>query len=368
MQDAPPPQAAAEVVAPPVSSVAERPAGGSPSVDGRRPGLMERIPPHWAALAALALAAFGLWQWYATRGEFNRTRDEIALRLRDADAEARASRLASKESQDLVREADKRIAALEAKLAESQSQQYALEAMYSELARGRDDWVLAEIDQTLSIAARELQLAGNVPGALAALQAADARIARLDRPQFQGLRKVIQRDIERLRAAPTLDVIGLTARLDQLAASIDSLPLLAEGRPQPEVDQTAPAPKPWWSRFGESLWSEIKSLVRVQRLDAQDQSLVSPDQAWFLRETMKLRLMHARVALLQRNEAAYRADLKAATDWLSRYFDPRDKRVAAALATLGQLNAATLSVELPAISESLAAVRSARAPRERGGG
>lgn len=316
-------------------------------------------------IAALALAAFALWQWLATREELAKTREEVALRLRDTDAEARASMLAAKDSQDRARDSEKRIGVIESKLAESQSQQYALEAMYSELARGRDDWVLAEIDQTLSIAARELQLAGNVPGALAALQSADARLGGLDRPQFQGLRKVIQRDIERLRGAPTVDVVGLTQRLDQLVATVDGLPLLAEGRPEPEAPPPTAEPEGWWSRLTGAVWDELRSLVRVQRLDAQDGSLLAPEQAWFLRENLKLRLMHARVALLQRNDAAYRADLKASSQWLARYFDPRDRRVVAAQQSIAQLNAASVAVEVPSISDSLAAVRATRSPRER---
>jgi len=330
-------------------------------------GLFAKLRPNLLALAALVVAAVAIWQWVSTRGELGHLREELALRLRDADAEARASRLAAKDAESLVREADKRLDSLETKVGESQSQQLALEAMYQELSRGRDDLVIAEIDQTLSIAARELQLAGNVPAALAALSAAEARLARVDRAQYPQLRKAIARDIERLRAAPSLDIAALTTKLDQLAASVDGLPLLADGRPQPEKSADAGVEQRWWVRFGGAVWGELKSLVRVQRLDAQDQALVSPEQAWFLRENLKLRLAHARVALLQRNESAYRADIRAATQWISRYFDPRDKRTQAALATLKQLEAATVSVELPSIADSLAAVRALRTPRERAG-
>jgi uroporphyrin-3 C-methyltransferase len=355
----PPPVVDTPSSAPPTAAGDDRRATGASSLERMRAGLSLPV------VIALALGGLATWQWMASRDELAKTREEVALRLRDTDAEARAGMLAARDSQDRVRDSEKRLGVIEAKLAESQSQQYALEAMYGELARGRDDWVLAEIDQTLSIAARELQLAGNVPGALAALQAADARIGGLDRPQFQGLRKVIQRDIERLRGAPTVDVVGLTQRLDQLAAMVDTLPLLAEGRPEPQSEVDPQAETGWWSRLGSAVWGELKSLVRVQRLDAQDASLLAPEQAWFLRENLKLRLVHARVALLQRNDSAYRADLKAAQQWLARYFDARDKRVATAQAAIAPLTAASLAVEVPAISESLAAVRAARGPRER---
>jgi len=101
---------------------------------------------------------------------------------------------------------------LENKIAESQSQQVALEALYQELSRSRDEWALAEIEQMLTVAAQQLQLAGNVQAALLALRTAEGRLARSDRPQFMPLRRVLNRDIERLKAAPSLDVTGMALR------------------------------------------------------------------------------------------------------------------------------------------------------------
>ena len=80
--------------------------------------------------------------------------------------------------------------------------QLALEALYQDLSRNRDEWQLAEIEQVLAIASQQLQLAGNVRAALLALQLAEARLARADRPQFVPVRRALARDIERLRATP----------------------------------------------------------------------------------------------------------------------------------------------------------------------
>jgi uroporphyrin-3 C-methyltransferase/uroporphyrinogen III methyltransferase/synthase len=106
--------------------------------------------------------------------------------------------------------------------------------------------------------------------------------------------------------------------------------------------------------------------VRVQRLDAADASLLAPESRYFLRENLKLRLLHARLALLQRDESAFRADIRAAQDWLKRYFDPRQRAVQNAAQTLAQLGTAAVNVELPTIAESLNAVRTLKVPRERG--
>ena len=58
----------------------------------------------------------------------------------------------------------------------------------------------------LLVASQQLQLAGNVPSALTALQLADAKLQRLDRPQFVPLRRALSRDMDRLKAVPYVDV------------------------------------------------------------------------------------------------------------------------------------------------------------------
>src|SRR5512134_530846 len=320
-----------------------------------------------AIVVPAILAAALAWGWWSTRAELAAVREEVAQRLRDAGNETKEARIVAREAQEAVRDAQAKIGALEAKQLESQSQQLALESLYQELSRSRDEWVLAEVEQTLTIASQQLQLAGNVRAALAALQTADARLARSDRPQFLGLRKAIARDIERLKAAPDLDISGMTLRIDQVIAAVDQMPLLVDGRPSAaEAKPAAGAPEAgWWARSWAKVGDEVKGLVRAQRLDAADAALLAPESRYFLRENLKLRLLHARLALLQRDEPAFRADIKAALGWLNRYFDTRQKTVAIAAQTLAQLNVASVNVELPSIADSLNAVRTFKMPRER---
>src|SRR6266571_882178 len=161
-----------------------------------------------------ATAIFGLvallfaWQWYDGHNRIGALRDELAQRVRESESDSRDARLSARQAQETAREAQAKLAQIELKFAEFQNQQIGLEALYQELSRSRDEWVLAEIEQILAIASQQLQLTGNVQVALAALQTADARLARSGRPQFLPLRKVFSRDIERLKTAPTLDVPG----------------------------------------------------------------------------------------------------------------------------------------------------------------
>ncbi len=313
----------------------------------------------------LVLLALGLaWQWFASRAELGALREEMARQLRNTDTDSRDARVLARQAEESVREMQARLGALEGKLAESQNQQLALEALYQELSRGRDEWALAEVDQILSIAAQQLQLAGNVNAALAALQTADARLARADRPQFLPVRKALARDIERLKAAPSVDLLGLALKIDQVIASVDSL--------QFPADQAAAAPRPaasqaqgFWTRLGGGVWTEMKQLVQVRNVERQDLPLVSPSQAYFIRENLRLRLLNARIDLVERNQSLFRSDVQAALDWLGRYFDPRSRPVASASAELRQLSASGISIETPDISGSLAAVRSFKASLEK---
>jgi uroporphyrin-3 C-methyltransferase len=321
------------------------------------------------ALIAVALAAgLATLYWLDARNRIGATQEELARRLRDIEHEAREARSIARLSQEGLREAQVKVAQLEARLAESQSQSLALEALYQDLSRNRDEWQLAEIEQVLAIASQQLQLAGNVRAALLALQLAEARLAKADRPQFVPVRRALARDIERLKAAPVLDIAAMSSRIDSLVAGVDSLPLAFEERMVPAKEKAPVQDGGFWSRLGSEMWSEVKQLVVVRQVDGSEPPLVPPPQAYFLRENLRLRLLNARLSLLARDEAGYREDLRAAQAWIRRYFDVRSRHGADALAQLKQLSAASISFEMPTISESLEAVRGLKSRRTRAPG
>jgi uroporphyrin-3 C-methyltransferase/uroporphyrinogen III methyltransferase/synthase len=335
----------------------------------------------WPKFVLLAVLLLFAWNWWSSRNQIESLREEMAQRLRDDEALSKESRVLAREGQDRMREALLKMTALESKIAESQSQQAALEAMYQDLSRNRDEFALSEIEQTLALAAQQLQLAGNVRGALIALQNADARLGRADKAQFIAVRRVLQRDIERLKALPFIDTAGLAIRLDTVIGSVDTLPLIFDEKLQPQRPASRPAPaapaipgaKPaeadankaaepgTLQRLRDEAWDQIKQLVRVRDIENAEPVLLTPQQSFFLRENLKLRLLNARISLLQRNEALFREDLKSANLWLTRYFDVRSRGTANAQATLNALSASAVSIELPNLADSLNAVRNFRA-------
>lgn len=317
------------------------------------------------ALVALVLTG---WQWVESRQHGNVLEQTLGRRLAESDSRNKESQIVAARAQEESRQAMVKLGVLEQKLVESQNQQLALESLYQELSRNRDEWVLAEIEQILLIASQQLQLAGNPKAALIALQTADSRLQRLDKPQFISLRKAIVKDIERLQALPAVDVVGYSVRLDSLANMVDDLPLVIGGElPAERAAAKSRVEEQPWTKLGREIWLDMKQLVRIQNMENPEAPLLAPSQAYFLRENLRLRLLSARIALLRHDETTYKADLKAADTWLRRYFDIKAKSTQVALGVMKQLTGGPVSIEMPDISASLNAVRNYKLVRERSG-
>jgi len=319
-----------------------------------------------AVLAVIAALATGWLAWEA-RQTLGDMQSSAGGRLAELGAAEAQSRAATTQMQAALKDAQSRIAELEARVADTQEQRVALEEMYRELSRSADDRVLSEVEQMLVLASQQLQLAGNVRGALAALQAADQRLARADKLAATPLRRAITADMDKLKAVPQVDTVGIAVKLDALIAQSDTLPL-----PITEAPATRVASREYYtdepsglSRAARDFWEEMKNLVRIRDMDVPDAVLISPSQAYFLRENLKLRLLSARVALLARDEPSFREDLKSCQAWVTKYFDPRAKTTTAALAALKQVAESPVAIAAPDINASLAAVRSARTAREK---
>jgi len=375
--------------APPLQSdpaaAAASTASGSSSRNDKDLASRNLKQPAYVALAALA--ALLLAQWWWTQREFGGLREEMAQRLRNGETLNAETKAIVKSVQDSTREMQAKLSILENKQIEAQGQQLALEQLYQELAKNRDDWALAEIEQVLSTASQQLQLAGNVQGAIIALQNADTRLSHSDKPQFIVIRRAIARDLDRLKALPSVDLTGIALRLDSIISQIDNMPLLSDEKPAQAATQPKPSRRTahtkmpaqsrhaegstgseWltnledkWNSWANEMWTEIKQVIRVRDVESPDALLLSPTQAFYARENLKLRLLNARLALLTRNESAFRSDLNAAQDVIGRYFDTRAKQTQSVQALLRQVQASNLSIEMPSLADSLNAVRNYKA-------
>ena len=370
MNDSPEVTATGATSVPPDAAPSTGPAG-APGAPRAATGALRASVPAWAAaLLALLLAAAAILyvQGRVARVERDLARRLQASELRDQQAEQQAKLLG-----DTLRDSQARVAVLEAKLSDLLGQQSQLRQLYDEMARNRGVTVLADAENSVMIAAQQLQLGGNVQSALLAMQDAEQALARGNQPALIGLRRVVARDIERLKAVPLADFAAAVARLDAVIGLVDQMPMLA--------DAAAPSPAPAAARAAardgllglpqrmaqtglqgwDAFVAELAQLFRVQRVDQPEVLLLSPDQRYVAREGLRLQLLNARLNLLARNEALFRADLARAMRAVERGFDGQNRSVTTALAALRQLHATSLAIELPSLGESIAALRAARA-------
>jgi hypothetical protein len=178
--------------------------------------------------------------------QMNEMRWELASN-RGSRATSKQIEAIAAQSREDVKQALAKVSVLENKLAESQNQQIALEALYQELSKSRDEISLSEVEDTLVNVSQQLQLAGNIKAALIGLQSVDTRLTRVDKPKWTNLRRAIAQDMAKLKALPYVDTVGMSARLNSLIGGVDALPLISapvDFNQYSEVLRTRPAPEP----------------------------------------------------------------------------------------------------------------------------
>ncbi|MGZ5848088.1 MAG: uroporphyrinogen-III C-methyltransferase [Ramlibacter sp.] len=313
-----------------------------------------------AALLALGSSVL-LWQ------KLSSIQEQLARQSADAGSNAVEARALARQAQDLARDVAARQAVTDTRVSEVALQRTQLEELMQSLSRSRDENLVVDIESGLRLAQQQAQLTLSAEPLLASLRAADQRLARAGEPRLVRIRAAVARDMERIKAASVADVPGVLLRLDEMARQVDDLPLANAVPAMPRGSQRPDAvpvrPVRWWQQWLGAVQDEARGLLRVSRIDQPEAMLVAPEQAFFLRENLKLRLMNARLALLARQTEAARADLATASTALGKYFDAGSRRTQAVAASLQQAQMQLRSVDLPRIDETLAALATAAAGR-----
>lgn len=365
---------------PPQSKPANDSASKAPLLS-KRAGSQSNTLQKITSVACLVLAMLLFAQWWTSRNETSQLRAEIARRLQLGDSTNKETKNLASLAQEGMKALQAKVESLEAKQAEALAEQMALSQIYQNISQNRDDWALSEVESVLSTASQQLQLSANVQGALIALQNAEKNLARMEKLQFAPILRAIKKDIKRLQSLPDMDLTGVAIHLDEIIGQIDWLPLLADKKsvlPKKSTPQTpkktvlkdreggvqaaVTADEPWWQLFlrplkswSSDIFSELYQLVRIREVGEQDALLVSPDQSYFIRENLKLRLLSVRLALLSRNEVIFSSDIVTAQEAIKKYFDTFNKQTQMVQEALKQVKASKLRIQMPAL-ESLNAV------------
>ncbi len=354
------------------------------------PSAVRRARWVWIAASALTLAiAASLLMGWSAQQRVRKLEQELVRRQQDSQTIAGEARLIAKRSEESSLESAAKVALLEARLAEVTIQRSQLEDLIQSLSRSRDENVLVDIDAGLRVSQQQAAITGSAEPLVAALKQADERLARYGQPRLDGVRRAIARDIDRVKAVGVADISALTIKLDEAIRLVDELPLLAQPETRKEIKPTPAAARAtarsasgvavhddadkgwaWWNVLSDEwsgavdrVWGETRALVRVTRIDRPEAMLLAPEQAFFVRENLKLRLLNARLALLSRQFDTVQSDLQVAHTTLERYFDRSSRRNTVALDLLRQVTASARQVGLPRPEDTLAALAAVSAGR-----
>ena len=334
-----------------------------------------------ATAAALALA----WK---TEQRVAALEQELVRRQQESTVQATEATVMAKQAQEGAREGAAKLALLEARVAEVAIQRSQLEDLIQSLSRSRDENLVVDVEAAIRVALQQAALTGSAEPLVATLRQSDERLARYNQPRLEGVRRAIARDIDRVKAASVTDIANLTIKLDEAVRMVDELSLLAVAEPRGKEAAragSAPAaakaaasaasaprrvgglwPQEWsdaWNGAFDRVGTEARSLLRVTRIDHPEAMLLAPEQAFFLKENLKLRLLNARLALLSRQFETAQADLGSALSVLDRYFDRSAKRNLLATELVRQVATQARQIGLPRPDDTLAALAAAAAGR-----
>ncbi|HEX7609992.1 MAG TPA: uroporphyrinogen-III C-methyltransferase, partial [Solirubrobacteraceae bacterium] len=379
VNEAPPPAAdnAAPAVLPPPGGVSGRPADA--------PTMQIRAAWAVAGVAALIAIVALVFAWKADQ-RMRGVEQELVRRQQDSAGQSSEARLVAKQAQESAREAAAKVALLEARVAEVALQRSQLEELMQSLSRSRDENLLVDVEAAIRVALQQTAITGSAEPLVASLKQSEERLARANQPRLEGVRRAIARDLDRVKAASVADISALTIKLDEAIRLVDELPLLGAALPRAEPGRgtaapapalrppasavSAAAPGPWAWNINDATarvlgrgWDEIRALVRVTRIDHPDAVLLAPDQAFFVKENVKLRLLNARLALLSRQFDTAQNDLQVAQAALDRYFDRASRRTTLASELIRQVALQARQGGVPRPDDTLAALTAAVAGR-----
>jgi uroporphyrin-III C-methyltransferase len=346
------------------------------------PGVAPRsarwMPWALAILAALTVGALTL-AW-STQQRLKSIESQLVKRQQDSAVESGEARTLARSADTLARESAAKVSLLDARVAETVMQRSQFEDLIQSLMRSRDENVLSDVESAIRVATQQTAITGSAEPLVQVLRQADERLARHNQPRLERVRRAVAQDLERTRAAGVIDLSVLTIRLDEVIRQVDELPLLSEpgsraglaAKANPNTNPPAaaasaagsvPGAMNWLSHLGQNFWQEARSLLRVTRIERAEAMLLAPEQAYFLRENLKLRLLNARLALLSRQFDTAQADMREALQALDLYFDRSAKRTQGASASLRQVLAQARSIVVPRPEATLAAIATAAAGR-----
>ena len=319
----------------------------------------------WVTATAALASSTLLWQQLA------HTQEQLARQSAASSARANEAQAQAQQAQGMAQTAKAQLAVAESNVDDLLAWRRQADEMLQTAVRARDDSLIIDLAAMLQAAQIQARLTGDPAPLQETLHLVRQRIHQAANPRLAAAARAARQDLQRVQSADAPDIGSLLAQLDALWEQVDTLPAANDAAPMPAPEPAAQQaaeqavqsalepPAPWWQRAWHQLRASAGQLVRVSRMQRPDASMMSPDQVFFVRQHVKMRLQGARLALLAGRRDAAQADLQRAAHMLDTLFAAQAPATRDMLARLERMRQNLQSAPLPDARATLAALSDA---------
>ncbi|PPD21312.1 MAG: enzyme of heme biosynthesis [Methylomonas sp.] len=228
----------------------------------------------------------------------------------------------------------------------------AIKTIQQQIGKTRGDWLLADADYLLSIANQRLHLVSDVETTRLALEAADQRLRESGDPAVFKVREQIAKEIALLNNVVVPDIVGIYAGLQHLQDAVEGLSVfLPHAGKQPEKAPAAPDLSEHGHELLGKVAKQLEGYVVLRHTEQPVSAILTPEEAHFIKQQLKVRLEMIEIALVQQNDTLFKSSITDARQWLKKNF-AEDLKTEQFAAELDKLLHVALKAQLPDISLS----------------
>jgi len=384
---------AGDVTLPAGDKAASSPAA-STGKSGHQPAGGRSLGSMFLILMTVVVSVAALASSYLTWQSFSGLRLAVGQRMQSAEAEVTPLRELSSETAGRLNALQSRLSGAEQRISELNLQRTQLEELMLSVSRSRDETLVQDLGSALRFAVQQAQLMGNPQPLIAALQVGIERIEAAANPRLAGVRDAMKNDLDVMQTETNTDVSLVVRDLARLTRDVNKIAMRdtapptdrtvtsdadTSAAPSPAIglatdpasttvapsllDQAVTSVSSVWHSLSQAFVAQATQLVRVRAVAPTDELMLSPENAWVLRENLKLRLLSARLAVLSGQKQTALADISAVLQGIALYADPAAPSVVGLVGDLQQLQTTIAALHVPIPQSTLAALASAASAR-----
>lgn len=379
---------AGDVTLPAGDKAASSPAA-STGKSGHQPAGGRSLGSMFLILMTVVVSVAALASSYLTWQSFSGLRAAVGQRMQSAEAEVTPLRELSSETAGRLNALQSRLSGAEQRISELNLQRTQLEELMLSVSRSRDETLVQDLGSALRFAVQQAQLMGNPQPLIAALQVGIERIEAAANPRLAGVRDAMKNDLDVMQTETNTDVSLVVRDLARLTRDVNKIAMRdtepptdrtvtsdadTSAAPSPAIglatdpasttvapsllDQAVTSVSSVWHSLSQAFVAQASQLVRVRAVAPTDELMLSPENAWVLRENLKLRLLSARLAVLSGQKQTALADISAVLQGIALYADAAAPSVVGLVGELQQLQTTIAALHVPIPQSTLAALAS----------